>query len=153
VTRATGQRVPGTAAEATRAAAIGAAPGTASTTGAARAESAVLGPLLLSPPTVPHRSPAPALAVSCPLTQPSWSPALWSGPPLTSAPPGEICAQVAASPILVFTTTDATGGGLAATSTHRATALGEPLLVASRASPTPCFGYVHSQQCRLFPLL
>jgi hypothetical protein len=110
-------------AEATRAATIGAAPGTASAIGVARAEStsaAVPGPLLPSPPMALHRSPASALAVSHPLAPPSRSPALRSGLPPTSAPSGEICAQDAASPVSVFAATDATGAGPARTSVDRA---------------------------------
>jgi hypothetical protein len=113
-------------AEATRATAIGAAPsapGTSSTTGAARAESAsaaVPRPLLPSPPTAPHRSPAPALAMLCPPTPPSWSPALRSGPPPTSVPPGEIYAQDATSRVPFFAATDATSAGPATTPADRA---------------------------------
>jgi hypothetical protein len=145
--RATGQRVPDTAAEATRAAAIGAAPGTASATRAPRAESAntaVPGPLLSSPPTAPHRSPVPALAVSCPPTPPSQSPTLRSGPPPTSVPLGEICVQDDDSPVPVFAAADATGFDPAATSADRAAMPWEPLSVASRASPAPRFRYVPS---------
>jgi hypothetical protein len=131
-------------------------PGTAFAIGAARPESAspaVPGPLLPSPPTAPHRSPVPALAMLRPPAPPSQLPALWLGLPLTSAPPSEICMQDAASPVPVFTAADATGAGPATTSVDRATASGEPMPIASRASPAPCFGYVPSQQCGLFPLL
>jgi hypothetical protein len=75
-------------------------------------------------------SPAPALAVS-----------------------HEICAQDATSPVPVFTAAIATGAGSASISMDRAAAPGEPLPVASRASPVPRFEYVPSQQCGIFPLL
>jgi hypothetical protein len=127
-----GRRFPGTVVEATHAAAIGAAPGTA--TEAARAESAnatVPGPLLPSPPKAPHRSPAPALAVSRPPAPPSRSHALRSGPPPMSTPPGEIYAQDTASPVPVFTVANATDVGGAAASRGRSRRLHTP-------NPTHC---------------
>jgi hypothetical protein len=126
-------------------------PPSGAATGANRVEStsvAILGPLLPSPPTASHLS--PALTVSHPSAPPFRSPVLRSGPPPMSASPGDTCAQDVVSPIPVFAVADATSVGPAATSMDRATAPGEPLPVASQVSPVPRFGYVPSQQCGLF---
>jgi hypothetical protein len=104
-------------------------------------------------PAEPSRDATPALAVLCPPAPPSQSPVLQSSPPPMSVPPSEICTQDTASSVLVFAAADATGVGPAATSADRAATSGEPLPVASRASPVPYFGYVPSQQCGMFPLL